>query len=96
MERKLLKIKLIVKEYQTKDGSRKFNSYCLVDKEGHLNKCKFTKSVVNIPTQTCFIEVYADQLSHQTNIEFPCWWVRSIENVIAIEKKPHIEETLPF
>ena len=88
-------IKCVVKNQKTKDGSREFKVYFLVDKEGKLQKCKFTKAVTNVPSETCFIVVDTANLSHQKNTEYPCWWVRKIEEIKPYVKE-QVEETLPF
>lgn len=81
---KELKIKVLVREATTKDG-RKFNYFKVVEKNGKLRTLKFTKQVARTPERDCYITVWPEDINLQTNVEYPCYWVREIEEIIYPE-----------
>lgn len=83
---KELKIKVIVREATTKDG-RKFNYFKVVEKNGKLRTVKFTKAVTKTPERDCHIIVNSDKINLQSNVEYPCYWVQEIKEIIYPESK---------
>ena len=89
------KIKIIVKEMQTKEG-KKFLSYKAVKIDGKLIDCRFTKEVKNLPTETCFINVEASNINIEKNCVFPKLWVKKIESIDPTTRVELSEDDLPF
>ena len=85
-------IKVIVKEQETKEG-KKFNTYKVVEKGGKIVDCRFRKEVTNLPKKTCVMVVKKENIHLDEKREFPCYWVKAIEELKEIEIK---EKDLPF
>lgn len=77
-------IKVVVKEATTKDG-KPFNTYKVVQKDGKLVDCRFRKEVRNLPTKTCVMVVEKENIHLDSKREYPCYWVKAIEELKEIE-----------
>lgn len=73
------RIKLYVEEKTTADGSRKFNVYKSVTKNGRKIDVKFRKTCKSVPTENSYITVKVDNMNMQKNTEFPILWINEIE-----------------
>ena len=89
---KIYEIKIIVKEQETKEG-KKFNTYKVVESNGKLVDCRFRKDVEGLPKKTCIMVVKQENINYDERREFPCYWVKAIEELKDIEVQ---EKDLPF
>ena len=81
------RIKIVeVKNIETKDG-KKFTAFKALDKNGKRIDCKFTRTVLNVPTQRCFIYVDDDAFNVDERKEFPVLWVKRINKIENIESE---------
>ena len=86
-------LKIYVKEGEKKADGKKFNYYKTTDKQGKLVDVRFTKECRNIPTKTSMIVVKAENINLDIKREYPCYWVKAIEEIREVEYK---QNDLPF
>lgn len=79
---KVLEIKVIVREYETKEG-KKFNAFKAVQNNGKLIDLKFTRAVKNIPEQNCIIKVLPENVNIDKTRQFPVLWCKKVEEIIV-------------
>lgn len=85
-------IKIVqVKEITTKDN-RKFNAYKTVDKRGKLMDVKFVQGCRNVPVKPCTILVDPDQCNVDTTRQYPCLWVKNVEEIKETVHKTNFDE----
>lgn len=82
----LLEIKVIVKEFETKEG-KKFNAYKAVQNNGKLIDLKFQRVVKNLPEENCIIKVKPENINLDKTRQFPTLWCKKIEEIIKPEYK---------
>lgn len=85
-------MKIYVKEGTSKDG-KKFTYFKTLDKNGKLVDVRFRQDVTNKPVKTCNIVVLADDVNLDTKREYPCYWVKAIQEIREIE---YTKNDLPF
>lgn len=73
-------IEILVRDVKTKDGKKTFKAYKVVEKSGQLVDLSFTRDVKELPDVNGFITVKADKINKQTNLRYPKYWVKAIEN----------------
>lgn len=79
---KVLEIKVIVREYETKEG-KKFNAFKAVQNNGKLIDLKFTRTVKNVPEQNCIIKVLPENVNIDKTRQFPVLWCKKVEEIIV-------------
>ena len=78
-------IRIFVEEHDTKDG-RQFTSYKCLEKSGKKRDLKFTREVKVLPTEDCFIVVAKNNINRDSLRQYPCYWVKQIEEIVPLEK----------
>lgn len=68
---------------KTKEG-KEFDYYKLVDKNGKFTDLRFTRKVVNRPTEDSILKVKVDNINYDKNRLYPCYWVKQIEEIKPI------------
>lgn len=79
-------IRLKSKEVEL-DNGKKFLTFKAVEKDGTLRDLKFTMKVKNVPTGDCMIVVDSSNINLDKNRQYPCYWVKAIDEVKEIEVK---------
>lgn len=79
-------IEVKVKEIESKENGNKFNIYKLVTKSKKLVDVRFTKNVTNLPKEDCVMVVKPENINYDKNRQFPCFWVKEIEEIKPIIK----------
>lgn len=108
LQKNFINIYVKVFEGKSKEG-KTFDYYKLVDKNGKFTDLRFTRKVVNRPTQDSILKVHVDNINFDKNRLYPCYWVKQIEEIKPInevrkEKNDHHnlvdldidENNLPF
>lgn len=81
-EEKVLEIKVIVREYETKEG-KKFNAFKALQSNGKLIDLKFQRVVKNVPEENCIIKVKHENINIDRTRQFPVLWCKKIEEIIV-------------
>ena len=83
-ETKEIRIDVIVRKLERKDGTGSFLTYKGFTKRGKLD-LKFTKECENIPTEKCTIYCLPENVNVNTQARFPVIWVKKIERIAELE-----------
>ena len=83
-EQKEIRIDVIVRQLERKDGTGSFLTYKGFTKRGKLD-LKFTKECENIPTEKCTIYCLPENVNVNTQARFPVIWVKKIERIVELE-----------
>lgn len=89
MEEKIVKeFVLFAEEKQAKETGNKFIAYKTVNKQGRFMTVKFRKEVKNAPEKpgTYWVKTSAENVSVDTNRQYPVLWVHSIDEVAPYTK----------
>lgn len=78
-------IRIFAEEHETKDGKH-FMSYKCLEKSGKKRDIKFTRDVEDLPEEDCFIVVAKCNINRDSLRQYPCYWVKKIEEVVPLEK----------
>lgn len=78
-----IKARIYVTEHTKKDGS-KFNAYKILETATHKRvDLRFTRACVP-PIEDCIIVVQKSNINKDTNRDYPCYWVREIEDTLPL------------
>ena len=90
-EQKEIRIDVIVRKLERKDGSGSFLTYKGFTKRGKLD-LKFTKEVKDVPTKNGYIYVESENVNVNRTGRFPVIWVKKIEKFEEINFTQKIED----
>lgn len=86
-----IRIDVIVKTIDKKDGSGSFLAYKGFTKRGKL-ELKFTKECENVPQEKCTIYVLPENVNINTQCRFPVIWVKKIERIEELQFSNKVSE----
>lgn len=82
--RNCIKARIYVSQRITKDGT-KFNAFKILETATHRRvDLRFTRNC-NPPDEDCFIVVQKSNINKDQNRDYPCYWVKEIEDTLPLK-----------